>query len=311
MALRIKYQVDAVIGDPYDFYDSYMQDTVRPFQKLDTAYAILYFFGALEIAGWSALGLINAFKSGETDRTKPILLSLIAGPLLLRSAYQMGITIYIELQEHGGSRQIFLTTPIIYNLTSLVIYAAIVAIARSIVKSDQPPFNPNHVDPSYDPNFWGRNGNQAPNLDPKNQMAVNEVAPPVYQQHGGYYTPQSQNGGYPSPMGHGGMQYAPLPQHHMQYQQQPQPYSNQPPYQQQAYQNQQYQQYQSPGSPPPVQMHQTPSSPGSPPSMQRHHPPTSPSSPPPMQNPAVGQGRQAPSEVGGSSVSELSSPHAR
>ncbi|KAI4169620.1 MAG: hypothetical protein LQ343_005559 [Gyalolechia ehrenbergii] len=293
MALRIKLQVDIVIGDPYEFYQEEWDTVVRPFQKLDTAFGILYFFGTLEIFGWSVLGLVDVKKRRENGRLQLIILSVIAGPLLLRSTYLMGVTIHLRLQQHFGNRRLSLATAIIFAITSLLVYSGIVAIARLIAKADRPPHDQNHIDPSGDPNFWGRNGNQPANPDPKNQMAVHGTAPSVHQQHGGYPTPQ-QHGGYPVPMqqNQGGMPYIPQHQSHMQYQQ-PQPYPIQTHHYQQPYQNnvspQQYQQqpYQSPGSPPFSQS---------------------------QQNHAMQQGGTAPSEVHGSSVSELSSPtytHAR
>ncbi|KAL8714968.1 MAG: hypothetical protein Q9225_006467 [Loekoesia sp. 1 TL-2023] len=298
MALKIKYQVDSVIGDPW-----YFRRTIRSFHKIDGAYNILYFVVTIEIFGWSVLGLVDANKRRESRRTQLVLLSLVAGPLLLRSAYSMGDSIYEELQLHRGSRRLNLATDIIYNITSLLIYAGIVAISRQIGKGDQLPPNPNHIDPSYDPNFWGANGNQVHNLDPKNQMTVHQAAPPVYQQYAGYPGPQ-QHGGYANPMQQttqGGMQYAPQPpqlqqqqqQNYMQQYQQPQPQ----PYPNQTHQYQQQQPYQNNNSP-----------------QQYQQPYQNPSAPQPQQNQTMTQGGPAPSEVNGSSVSELSSPtntHAR
>lgn len=289
MALHIKYQVDAVIGDPFDFYQHEWTEVVRPFAKLDTALVIIYFFAVLEIVGWSVLGLVDVMKRQEKKQLQLMFVSLIAGPLLLRSTYLMGITIHNELREHVGKRQLSLATAIIYAITSLPIYAGIVAIARLIASANHPHPQPDQMNPSYNPNSWGMNGNQQPVPDPKNQMAVHETAPPVYQQYGGYPTPppqQQQHGGYyaPTQQNQGGMPYPPQQQNHMQYQQ-PQPYPNQPQYQQAPYQNslghQQFQQ----------------------------QPYQSPSSPPPQQTRAVSQGgNAAPSEVNGSNVSELSSP---
>lgn len=65
MALHIKYQVDSVIGDPYDFYRHEWSEVVRPFAKLDTALVIIYFFAVLEIVGWSVLGLVDVMKRQE------------------------------------------------------------------------------------------------------------------------------------------------------------------------------------------------------------------------------------------------------
>ncbi|KAL9025352.1 MAG: hypothetical protein Q9196_005806 [Gyalolechia fulgens] len=286
MALQIKYQVDAVIGDPYEFYTEAQDKMLRPYQKLDTTLAIMYFFGTLEISAWSVLAFLDVKKRRENVGLQLILLSMIAGPLLLRSTYLMGLTIYLKLQQHPRNRRLSLATDIIFAIASLLVYSGIVAIGRLLAKTDQSPYDPDHINPSYDPKFWGRNGNQGPNLDPKNQMAVHETTPPVYQQ-GGYYPMPQQQGGYPVPThhDHGSMPYAPQHQSHMQYQQ-PQPYPDQP-HHQQPYQNnigpRQYQQqpYQNPGSP---QFSQ------------------------PQQNRAMRQGGATPSEVNGSSVSELSSP---
>ena len=64
MALKIKFQVQLVLGYSWD-YDA---SDYRPFQKIDTAYAILYFLASLEIVGWSVLGLVNARKSPGNGR---------------------------------------------------------------------------------------------------------------------------------------------------------------------------------------------------------------------------------------------------
>ncbi|KAL8733372.1 MAG: hypothetical protein Q9166_002196 [cf. Caloplaca sp. 2 TL-2023] len=294
MGLKINYQVQYVIGDPWIY-----RSIVRPYKKLDTAYAILYFFGALEILVWSVLGFLDAKIRSESGKIQLFLLTLIALPLLLRSTYSMGHTIHEELQQKFGNRRLYLAADIIYNLTTLVIYAGIVAIGRHIATSNLPINGPNQINPTYDPNFWGaQNGHGLPPHDPtKPYMAVHEGAPPLYQQ--GNFAPAPYNH-----QGHGNVQYVPPPPHqqpqqqHLPYQQHPQqPYPNQQQYQQ-HYQNQGYQQYappqqhlRSPQSPPPQQMSLPPQQ--MPPQQMR-----SPQSPPPQQMSPVSQHRQAPSPVG-------------
>lgn len=146
-----------------------------------------------------------------------ILPAAVAAPLLLRSTYEMGITISDELQQRSSTRGLFLARDIVYTLTSLAVYAGIVAICWNIVRSGPPPPDPSSD--SYDPNFWPADGNQVANHDPKNPMAVNVAAAPPANQYAGHYTPQ---------------QSQQQQQQHMQYQQPP--YANQAPYQQQQQQ---------------------------------------------------------------------------
>ncbi|KAI4130631.1 MAG: hypothetical protein LQ341_006437 [Variospora aurantia] len=295
MALRIRYQVGRVIGD-YSFYSSF----VRSHTKIDTAYAILYFFAALEIAVWSTLGFINAKKQSQTVQVGSqnptltstmlplIFLAAIAAPLLLRSTYLMGATIHDVLLGLSVTPGLYLANDIIYNLGSLAIYGGIVAICWKTARSNPPPDDPNH---SYDPKFWAAGGNPVANHDPKNPMAVNVAPPPAYQQNGGYppMPPHQFVGHYashPSP--------SPSPQQQMQHvQYQHPPYANQAPYQQpypHAASPQYQQPYRGPGSPPPVHPQQ--------PLYQR-----------PATSPVHHQQQYQPSEVNGSSsVSELSSP---
>ncbi|KAI4095197.1 MAG: hypothetical protein LQ348_004648 [Seirophora lacunosa] len=234
MALKIKYQVDTVIGDSLS---AYYRSTVRSFNRLDLAYAILYFFATLEIAAWTILASINAKKKSQSVQMQLILPAAVAAPLLLRSTYEMGIAISDELQQRSSTRGLFLARDIVYTLNSLAVYAGIVAICWNIARSGPPPPDPSSH--SYDPNFWAAGGNQVANHDPKNPMAVNVAAAPPANQYAGHYAPQQP-------------------------QQQP-PYANQAPYQQQQQQQQQpypnnavsssspYQQpyYRGPGSPPP------------------------------------------------------------
>ncbi|KAL8687561.1 MAG: hypothetical protein Q9218_006305, partial [Villophora microphyllina] len=253
-ALKIKYQVDFVTNGSFEY-----STVISPFQKLDTAYAILYFFCTLEIVVWSILGFIDKGKRtppppkkmninnrGQVLTMLPtksltILLSTISLPLFIRSVYMTFDVIYEELQNHSGSHALWLATDIIYVLTSLLIYAGIVAICRLLAKS--PPYqDPNHGNPAYDPNFWGRNNNGTPH-DPKNNNP-----PPVYergayqpvaqgmvvQQPGGQYSPhQGQQMGYYQPVQH--QQYPNQGQYQQPYEHQ-QPYQNAgfPQYQQQA-----------------------------------------------------------------------------
>ncbi|KAL8704931.1 MAG: hypothetical protein Q9201_001926 [Fulgogasparrea decipioides] len=239
MGLRIRYQVETVLDTAY--YRELLR-IIRQFAKLDTAYQILYFFGSLEILGWAVLGLIEAKKRKENGQVQIMLLALIAGPLFLRSVYTMFDTIYEELQEHIGSESLSLSVTIIYNLTTLAIYAGIVAICHHLVKQGGGtlPQGPNaHISPAYDPNFWNRPNNDGPPIDPKNGMAVSVGAPPPMYQQGGFQSGPMQQ------QGHGNAQYRPHPQQQQQmhqppYQQMQQRYGNQPQYQQP------YQQYQQP-----------------------------------------------------------------
>ena len=61
MAYKIKYQVEFVIGERYGIFERDLQ----PAYRFDTAYAILYFVGALEIAAWAILSLLHAKKQGD------------------------------------------------------------------------------------------------------------------------------------------------------------------------------------------------------------------------------------------------------
>ncbi|KAL8930188.1 MAG: hypothetical protein Q9208_000805 [Pyrenodesmia sp. 3 TL-2023] len=312
MALKIKYQVDRVIGDGYRSYNT----TLSISQKLDGAFSILYFFGALEVMAWSILGFIDTKKrkaSGqvrmqqgtnlpyEADQyqLQTILLGLVAGPLLLRSTYLMAYAIDQYLQDHYGNKRLNLAFDIIYSLASLAIYAGIVAICWKIARANPPPLDPNHTNPSYHPNVWTSNRNQVPYHDPKNPMAVHEVAPPIYQQHPGYQT-IPQQGGY----------YAPQPPA-LQQVQQPQ-YQSYPNQQQQQQRQQHYQTpYQNPGSPPYQQPYQGAGSP-----LPMQHPYGSPGASSIHNQPqhTHTMTSSGPSEMNASSVSELSSPtqqHAR
>ncbi|KAL8657396.1 MAG: hypothetical protein Q9226_001956 [Calogaya cf. arnoldii] len=204
LAMRIQYQVELVIGDPsaYRRIFSYTD-------QLATAYAVLYVFGSLEILAWSILGVTK--KRTEHGQTHLILLALIAVPLFLRSLYIMGDVVYENLQGKFGGKRLWLATDIIYNLTTILIYAGIVAIAQHFAKNAQYPGGAN---PTYDPNYTG-----LPPHDPaaKPNMAVHESArPPVYQQ--GNYQPQH---------GHGNVQYTMPPPQQPQQQPQQQPYLNQ------------------------------------------------------------------------------------
>ncbi|KAL8669213.1 MAG: hypothetical protein Q9168_006184, partial [Polycauliona sp. 1 TL-2023] len=124
LASRIQGQVEVVIGDPYDY-----RLILRNVGRIATTYAILLVFGALEILGWSVMGLIK--KRPRHGKTHLILLSSIALPLLLRSLYIMADAIHTNLLGHLPSEPLLLATDLIYNLLTIVIYAGIVAIARS------------------------------------------------------------------------------------------------------------------------------------------------------------------------------------
>ncbi|KAL8758793.1 MAG: hypothetical protein Q9199_001204 [Rusavskia elegans] len=176
LALRIQYQVEDVIGDPYTF-----EKLVLVTSRISTAYTILYFFGSLEILTWSLLSLIK--QRTEHGRTTLFMLALIAAPLLLRSAFVMGYTIYEGLLRNDGGQRLWLAADIIYNLTTLAIYAGIVAIARHFAKCT----GPNGLNLTYDPNFcW--NGTGLPPHDPaaKPNMAGHESAPPPRYSQGNF-----------------------------------------------------------------------------------------------------------------------------
>lgn len=223
-----------------------------------------------------------------------LLLTTIALPLLLRSTYSMGDTIYEELLTNYSNKRLFLATDIIYNLTTLSIYAGIVAIGRHFANTNLPPnYGPGHMNPSYDPNAWTGHG-LPPHDSTKPNMAVQEGPPPPLYQQANFQPMPPYNGQQP----HGTVQYSshppPPPPHqqpqmHIPYQQ---PYPNQ--YQQQhqqPYPNQGYQPY---------------------PQQPVHQPTHSP--PPPQQMSPVSpiQRRPAPSEaVGGTApatANELPSP---
>ncbi|KAL9577477.1 MAG: hypothetical protein Q9212_006337, partial [Teloschistes hypoglaucus] len=168
-ALKIKYQVDFVTGDYLD-YDS----VVEPFVRLDTSYAILYFFGTLEVVAWAVVGFVNKEKRSEHGQVSrylnphsnppfpppqsrliapqnlTTLLASISLPLSIRSLNNMADVIYEELHHHPPTPKLNLATNIVYILTSLPIYAGIVAISRHIVKKQGPMM------PYQDPNvaYW-------------------------------------------------------------------------------------------------------------------------------------------------------------
>ncbi|KAL9037950.1 MAG: hypothetical protein Q9180_003427 [Flavoplaca navasiana] len=294
LALRIQSQVEIVIGDPW-----VTRSNSRSIGRIWTAYAILYFFGSLEILAWSLLSLIK--KRTEHGRTTLYMLALIAAPLLLRSTYMMGYVIHVallqKLRRYGG-QQLLLATDIIYNLTTILIYAGIVVIARYFSKTTPAP----GANPTYDPNdqIWNdpNTGNAKPN------MAVHESAPPPVYQQGNFqptpspiYNQPAHGQGQPNP------QYT-VPSQHTQYHR---PYLQnqhmQPPWSSQQQQQQQ--------PPYPLQGYYTPQQ------QQQMQPIRATQSPPPVQgqmSPVVQtatqqQHRPAPSEVSGVTGStELPSP---
>ncbi len=217
------------------------------------------------------------------------MLALIAFPLFFRSIFIMGVVV----SDYSGrliGRGVWLAGEIIYILTTLAIYAGIVAIGRHFAKSPQPPSAPNGVNPSYGPNFWNGPG-LPPHHAAKPNMVVHEVAPPpLYQQQG-----------------HGNAQYSmpiPPPQHQPYLNQQPYP----TPYQQQHQQPQQQQSFQIQGYPQyPQHQHQQQQVP----SPRTSPPPPQPASQPYM-NPTIQTSPQhhtPPSEVSGTTnLSELPSP---
>ncbi|KAI4221177.1 MAG: hypothetical protein L6R36_007093, partial [Xanthoria steineri] len=171
LALRIQYQVEQVIGDPYTF-----RQILRTTGRISTAYTILYFFGSLEILAWSLRGLIK--KRTQHARATLFVLALIAAPLLFRSTYIMGATIYESLLRRYGGKRLWLATDIVYNLTTLAIYAGIVAIARHFAKTADPLHASNLA---YDPNAnWNGAGLPPHNDASKPNMAVHESAPPQH-----------------------------------------------------------------------------------------------------------------------------------
>ncbi|KAL8670574.1 MAG: hypothetical protein Q9224_007662, partial [Gallowayella concinna] len=274
MALKIKNQVDRVIGD-----SSLFGDSIRSYEQLDSAFAILYFVATIEILVWSILAFLQAKKANESGRTQLLLLTLIALPLLLRSTYIMGDTIYEELLSRYGNKRLYLATAIIYNLTTLTIYAGIVAIARHFATSTPLPHAPGQMNLSYNPNNNNPNLWSAPGLPPHdpnkpNMSVVHEGAPPppLYH-HQANFQQQQQPTPYHQP--HGTAQYTappfhPHPHPHSQQQQQQMPYQLQQPYpnppqhyqHQHQYPNQSYpsyhqqQQQQHSHSPPPQQQMQ-------------------------------------------------------
>ncbi|KAI4234062.1 MAG: hypothetical protein LQ349_004019 [Xanthoria aureola] len=311
LALRIQYQVEQVIGDPYTF-----RQLLRTTGRISTAYTILYFFGSLEILAWSLLGLIKK-RTQHARPTTLLLLALIAAPLLLRSTYVMGATIYESLLRRYGGKRLWLATDIVYNLTTLAIYAGIVAIARHFAKTADPSHASNLP---YDPNAnW--NGASLPPHDGamKPNMAVHESAPPqhIYPQQAGFQPAPYNN----APPAHGNVQYtALLPPQQQQYQQ---PYPQQPVYPiqpQQPYPIQPHHQQQQHQQPYQLQGYYTPQSPPFPHQHQQQQGLRSPHSPPQQQmNPVPQpQHRPAPSEVSGvtssnglPSPSHTPVPHAR
>ena len=232
----------------------------------------------------------------------------------------MGATIYESLLRRYGGKRLWLATDIVYNLTTLAIYAGIVAIARHFAKTADPSHASNLP---YDPNAnWNGAGLPPHDGAMKPNMAVHESAPPqhLYPQQAGFQPAMYNNA---PPPAHGNVQYTPLlpPQQQQQYQQ---PYPQQPVYpihhqQQNQYPTNHQQQHQQPYQ---LQGYYTPQSPPFPQQQQQqgmrspHSPP-----PPPQQgqqmNP-VPQHRPAPSEVSGvtssngvPSPSHTPVPHAR
>ncbi|KAL8945919.1 MAG: hypothetical protein Q9222_007614 [Ikaeria aurantiellina] len=167
MALRIKSQVSYVIGSPSDW-----RSEVRHSEQIDAAYTIIYFLASLEIVGWSVMAFLDARKDSQPAQKQLLLIAIIAGPLLLRSTYSMGATIYEELQEHSGRQSFYLAWDIIYNLTTLAIYGGIVAICKIIHSAH---LGPDQMNPAaYDPNFW--NQHQQPVLNKPGVPALANAA---------------------------------------------------------------------------------------------------------------------------------------
>ncbi|KAL9583491.1 MAG: hypothetical protein Q9203_005062 [Teloschistes exilis] len=303
LALKIKYQVDFVTSNYYD-YD--FHSIVKPFVSLDTSYSILYFFAAIEIVAWAVVGFVNKEKRSEHGKNLTTFLAAISLPLFIRSLYLMADVIYEELHQHTSTAQLALATNIVYILTTLPIYTGIVTICRDLVRKQGPvmPYqDPNLVGPAY----WGGG-------DPsKNPMAVHEGGappPPVYSQGGypsqGYYPQQQQ------------------PQQPMMSYQQQQQYPNPQQQYQHPCQNPAYDPYQHQHAPsPPLPFHQQQQRQSTIP--QQHHAssspplphPHAPSSPPPPplhhQQQQQQQNRPPPSEMGvngaGGGMGELPGPH--
>ena len=63
-ALRIRYQVEFVIGDPWTW-----RSLRRTTDRISTTYTIIYFLGTLEILAWSIMGTMRFLKE-RTDRGK-------------------------------------------------------------------------------------------------------------------------------------------------------------------------------------------------------------------------------------------------
>ncbi|KAL8903897.1 MAG: hypothetical protein Q9171_007240 [Xanthocarpia ochracea] len=297
-ALRIRYQVEFVTGNPWNW-----RLFRRTTDRISTTYTIVYFLGTLEILAWSIMSAMRFLKE-RTDRgqVQLFMLALIAIPLLLRSTFIMGVVVSDYRGRLTGGRGIWLASEIIYILTTLAIYAGIVAIGRHFAKSPQPPLAPNGVNPSYGPNgpnFWNGPG-LPPHHAAKPNMVVHEVAPPpLYHQQG-----------------HGNAQYSmPPPQHQpylnqqpypTPYQQQQQQQQQQPQQQQQSFQIQGYPQYPQPQH---QQQIRSPQSPPPPPSLQPQQPTSQPYTNPPTIQTSPQHHPTPPSEVSGTTnLSELPSP---
>lgn len=311
LALRIQSQVEIVIGDVW-----VVRSISRSVARILTAYTILYFFGSLEILAWSLLSLIK--KRTEHGRvsnpqldpsltsvthltqTTLYMLALIAAPLFLRSTYVMGFIIHVALLQklrRSGGQRLLLATDIIYNLSTILIYAGIVFIARYFSKTTHAP----GANPTYDPNdqIW----NNPTTANGKPNMAVHESAPPpVYQQGNFQPTPSPIYNQPAHGQGQGNNQYT-LPPQHTQYHQ---PYLQnqhvQPPWS--GHQQQQQQQ------PYPLQGYYTPQQqPQMQPIRATQSPPPPPQMSPVMQTATQQQHRPAPSEVSAVTGStELPSP---
>ncbi|KAI4199365.1 MAG: hypothetical protein LQ350_004654 [Teloschistes chrysophthalmus] len=278
-ALKIKYQVDFVTGDYYDY-----ESVLEPFLKLDTTYSILYFFATLEVAAWAVVGFVNKERRSEHGQNLTTLLAAISLPLSIRSLYSMADVIYEELHHHTSTPKLNLATNIVYILTSLPIYAGIVAICLDLVRKQGP------VMPYQDPNvaYWGGD-----------QMGGKEGAPPPVYSQGGYpqqpmpyqqMHPQQQQMAYQQPhqqYGNPQQQYQrPFENpacHPYQHQHAPSPPQSSPPLHQHQHQPTMPQQHQAPA-------------PASPPLPYQH----APSSPPPLHQQQ--QNRPPPSEMGASGV---------
>ncbi|KAL9613957.1 MAG: hypothetical protein Q9167_001506 [Letrouitia subvulpina] len=237
-ALAFKIKLRVQLTQDYGYGYSSLISDARNFEKIDTAYSIIYAFGSLWVLIWAISGLLP--KSSESNGKVGLLfLTVVAVPFFIRSVYEMAVTIHTQLLPKDYSDNLGLATSIIYTFASLAIYTGIVLLGRLFSKdiidpagnnagAFVKPLNP--YDPATHSSYYYQGNPPYPglNIGPKNQMQVHEAnmaVPQAYHMQGGQiwptqnpgqpmYAPQQQQGGYQYPQLGMQQQHYPPPQSH-------------------------------------------------------------------------------------------------